>query len=503
MVISLADGEDNGGGSGWGHMILAKVAAKLNGSDYKCETVKFGGATIGVTAKFEKKKSHNVERSETRETSEPSFVRRLLHSRGKMGVAGSLIVGFLRNLSRRLQGRFLGLQVKITWATRFLKFSCKETDRFSLGYRKSFLLSQASWSFGFELQRLNIEKLDGNIVQMDKGSKQVGFKQLGPDVETRVHEVSSDDTAVAQRWLEDKQPEEKTNTNCLRSKQQCMISVVAKHLGVALIQQQNGLVDDINMTLFAKFLIHGSALETGLLDFSAFRFVNDNVAAGGYRQVKVLKFFDCTGSLQGFLGLINTRLNIEKLDGNIVQMDKGDREAEVFQVSSDDTAVAQRWLEDKQPEEKTNINCLRSKQQCMNSVVAKHLGVALIQQQNVSVDDINMTLFAKVLHGFEYEMEPLWDHTFEVEPQENVDQGVGLQEVQTQDFMDYQLACDRDQHLACKLCGYREDIACEVIFKWKVGLKNDMDARQMCMFSATVARNAMTTTTTITGSMHQ
>ncbi|GJU92810.1 hypothetical protein Tco_1317566, partial [Tanacetum coccineum] len=35
-----------------------------------------------------------------------------------------------------------------------------------------------------------------------------------------------------------------------------------------------------------------------------------------------------------------------------------DRKAEVFQVSNDDTAVAQRWLEDKQPEEKTNTDCL-------------------------------------------------------------------------------------------------------------------------------------------------
>ncbi|GKC50200.1 zinc finger, CCHC-type containing protein, partial [Tanacetum coccineum] len=44
------------------------------------------------------------------------------------------------------------------------------------------------------------------------GVKQVGFKQLGPGVET---EVSNDDAAVAQRRLEDKQPEEKTNTDCL------------------------------------------------------------------------------------------------------------------------------------------------------------------------------------------------------------------------------------------------------------------------------------------------
>nr|GFB61153.1 hypothetical protein [Tanacetum cinerariifolium] len=35
----------------------------------------------------------------------------------------------------------------------------------------------------------------------------------------------------------------------------------------------------------------------------------------------------------------------------------------------------------------------------------------------------------QVLHEFEFEVEPLGDHTFEVEPQENIDQGAGLQEV--------------------------------------------------------------------------
>ncbi|GJV05322.1 hypothetical protein Tco_1338891 [Tanacetum coccineum] len=81
--------------------------------------------------------------------------------------------------------------------------------------------------------RLNIEKLDGNIIQKHGGSKQVGFKQLGPGVETGVHgvhdekhvwfevelqgaqmnreaeifQVSNDDLEVAQRRLKDKQPE--------------------------------------------------------------------------------------------------------------------------------------------------------------------------------------------------------------------------------------------------------------------------------------------------------
>ncbi|GKB43314.1 hypothetical protein Tco_0888256 [Tanacetum coccineum] len=89
--------------------------------------------------------------------------------------------------------------------------------------------------------RLNIKKLDENIVQKHEGSKHVGFKQLGPGVETGLHgvhdekrvwfeveqqrdqkdreakvfQVSNDDTTVAQRRLEDKQPEEKTNMDCL------------------------------------------------------------------------------------------------------------------------------------------------------------------------------------------------------------------------------------------------------------------------------------------------
>ncbi|GJR44194.1 hypothetical protein Tco_1312297 [Tanacetum coccineum] len=47
-----------------------------------------------------------------------------------------------------------------------------------------------------------------------------------------------------------------------------------------------------------------------------------------------------------------------KDDGDGLYVRGRDREAEVFQVSNDDTAVAQRRLEDKQPEDKTNTDCL-------------------------------------------------------------------------------------------------------------------------------------------------
>ncbi|GJU95649.1 hypothetical protein Tco_1320405 [Tanacetum coccineum] len=93
--------------------------------------------------------------------------------------------------------------------------------------------------------RLNIEKLNGNIVQKHEGSKQVGFKQLGHCVKTRVYGVhvqkfvwfevelqgaqenreaeviqeSNDHVALAQRKLKVKQLKGKTNTDHLVNKQ--------------------------------------------------------------------------------------------------------------------------------------------------------------------------------------------------------------------------------------------------------------------------------------------
>ncbi|GJV05181.1 hypothetical protein Tco_1338750 [Tanacetum coccineum] len=163
---------------------------------------------------------------------------------------------------------------------------------------------------------------------------------------------------------------------------------------------------------------------------------------------------------------INTRLNITKLDGNIVQKHRsskqvgfkqlgpgvetgvhgvhdekrvwfevelqgaqGDRKAEVFQVSNDDTAVAQRRLEDKQPEEKTNMDCL--------SGLSKVLWA----------EDTTMSTY---LVNKE-------DLTFEVKPHGNVDHVLGSHEVQTQNLIYYHLARDREQYLAWELFGYRED----------------------------------------------
>ncbi|GJV40884.1 zinc finger, CCHC-type containing protein [Tanacetum coccineum] len=272
--------------------------------------------------------------------------------------------------------------------------------------------------------RLNIEKLDGNIVQKHGGSKQVGFKQLGPGVEIGVHgvhdekrvwfevelqgaqgdreaevfQVSNDDTAVAQRRLEDKQPEEKTNTDCLvkeqekeyqtgwkiktgnvldscnqRSTQQCMKSRVAKHLGVAGIQQQNGLVDETNMTLFAKvrcFLIQSGlskvfwAEDTTMSTYLVNR--SPSSAIGFKTPVDMLGFFGWLASIkQGML-------------------------------------------------EPVKVKCI---------FVGYRKGVV-------------GTVSVQVLQEVEFEVEPQEDHTFEVEPHGNVDQVSGSQEAGLKDDRD-------------------------------------------------------------------
>ncbi|GKF95435.1 hypothetical protein Tco_0288170, partial [Tanacetum coccineum] len=59
---------------------------------------------------------------------------------------------------------------------------------------------------------------------------------------------------------------------------------------------------------------------------------------------------------------------------------QGNREAEVFQVSNDDAEVAQKWLENKQLEEKTNTDCLVKEQEKV------HLGIKV--RANITVTEV-------------------------------------------------------------------------------------------------------------------
>ncbi|GJV77975.1 retrotransposon protein, putative, ty1-copia subclass [Tanacetum coccineum] len=142
------------------------------------------------------------------------------------------------------------------------------------------------------------------------------------DREAEVFQVSNDDTAVAQRRLEDKQPEEKTNTDCLVKEQEKV------HLGIKV--GANITVTGVPGQEGAE---GGPRFEVPALDEDAEYRLCLSVSPKDSMEYKMKNVF----------GL---RWNCR------------DREAEIFQVSNDDTTVAQRWLDDKQPEEKTNTDCL-------------------------------------------------------------------------------------------------------------------------------------------------
>ncbi|GJT53390.1 zinc finger, CCHC-type containing protein, partial [Tanacetum coccineum] len=217
------------------------------------------------------------------------------------------------------------------------------------------------------------------------------------------------------------------------------MSGVAKHLDVVVIQQQNGLVKEMNVTLLAKVrcFLNQSGLSKVFwaedTTMSTYLVTRSPSSATGFKSpIDMLGFFGWLASIkQGIL-------------------------------------------------EPVKVKCI-------------FLGYRKGVVGNKAL---------KVLQGDEFEVEPQNDHTFEVEPHGNVDHVVGSQEVQTQDLIYYQLARDREQHLACELFGYREDsneaafavaaveklyahesltfndtVACEVISKWKAGLKDDMDTR--------------------------
>ncbi|GJX41564.1 hypothetical protein Tco_0256554 [Tanacetum coccineum] len=127
--------------------------------------------------------------------------------------------------------------------------------------------------------------------------------------------VGNEEDELAQRRLEDKQPEEKTNTDCLVKEREKV------HLGIKV---------------GANITVTGVPGQEG--------------AEGGPRFEVPALDEDAEYRLC---------LSVSPKDSRkVITWSTRDRKAEVFQVSNDDTAVAQRWLEDKQPEEKTNTDCL-------------------------------------------------------------------------------------------------------------------------------------------------
>nr|GEY36223.1 glycine-rich RNA-binding protein 3, mitochondrial-like [Tanacetum cinerariifolium] len=202
-------------------------------------------------------------------------------------------------------------------------------------------------------------------------------------------------------------------------------SVVAKHLGVAGIQQQNRLVDETNVTLFAKvrcFLIQsGLSKVFWAEDTTRYTYLvnrSPSSAIGFKKPIDMLGFFSWLASIkQEMLEPVKVKCIFLRYHKSLV----GYKLRRLDDITSKVVHYRNMGFNESGKYKKTFIGS----------------GVG--------------TGSMHVLHGFEFEVEPLGDHTSEVEPHENVDQGAGLQEVQTQDLTDYQLARDREQHLACEL----------------------------------------------------
>nr|GEZ00230.1 zinc finger, CCHC-type [Tanacetum cinerariifolium] len=191
---------------------------------------------------------------------------------------------------------------------------------------------------------------------------------------------------------------------------------------------------------------------------------------GGYRHVKVLKFFDCLSLRQG----------VEDL--------------------------RELLHKDKQHEEKKNTDCLVKEQEKEYHPVYPRLFWAEDTTRNMGFNESGEykktfigsgvgTGSVQVLQGVEFKVEPQEDHKFKVEPYRNVDHVVDSHEVQTQDLIYYHPIRDREQYSAWELFSYREDfkvaavekiyahelltfkdtVAYDVISKWKARLKEDMD----------------------------
>ncbi|GKE50912.1 hypothetical protein Tco_1486068, partial [Tanacetum coccineum] len=193
-----------------------------------------------------------------------------------------------------------------------------------------------------------------------------------------------------------------------RSTQQYMKSEVAKHLGVAGIQQQNGLVNETNVTLFVKVTIISDWI------YDTYRYVGvfgwlASIKQGMLEPVKVKCIF--LGYRKGIVG--NKLWRFDDVTSKVVLY--------------------------------RNIGFNESGKY-KKTFIGSGVGTGSMP----------------VLQGVEFEVEPHEDHTFEVEPHGNVDHVV---------------VATMEKIYAHESLTFNDTVACEVIFKWKAGLKDDMDAR--------------------------
>ncbi|GJW85208.1 hypothetical protein Tco_0158353 [Tanacetum coccineum] len=99
----------------------------------------------------------------------------------------------------------------------------------------------------------------------------------------------------------------------------------------------------------------------------------------GYSWKRGLYCEDANGRIMVIKGVHGVQVDKRVLFEVELQGAQGNREAEVFQVSNDDAVVAQRRLEDKQLEEKTNTDCLVKEQEKVHLSIKVEANIMVIE----------------------------------------------------------------------------------------------------------------------------
>ncbi|GKF38147.1 zinc finger, CCHC-type containing protein [Tanacetum coccineum] len=208
-----------------------------------------------------------------------------------------------------------------------------------------------------------------------------------------------------------------------RSTQQCTKSEVAKHLGVVVIHQQNGLVKETNVTLLAKvrcFLIQSGLSKVFWVEdttMSTYLVTRSPSSAIGFKTpIDMLGFFFgwLVDIKQGMLEPVKVKCIFLGYRKGIL----GNKLWRLDDVTSKVVLYKNIGFNESEEYKKTFIS--------------SGVGTGSVQ----------------VLQGVKFKVEPQEDHTFKVEPHRNVDHVVASQEIQTQDLIYYHSARDTEQHSA-------------------------------------------------------
>ncbi|GJU69510.1 hypothetical protein Tco_1255769, partial [Tanacetum coccineum] len=248
---------------------------------------------------------------------------------------------------------------------------------------------------------------------------------------------------VAHRQLEDKQPEDKTNTDCLVKKQE-------KEYQTEWKIKTGNVLDSCNQRSTQQSMKSGVAKKFRCYRDTAAEWVDDTIMStylvnrspsstiGFKKPIDMWRFFCWLASIeQGMLESVKVKCIFLGYHKRIV----GNKLWRLDDVTSK-VMLYRNMGFNESGEYKTTF-------------IGSGVGTGSMQ----------------VLQGVEFEVEPPKDHTFEVEPHGNVDH------VAEDNNEAAFLVAEAKKIYEHESLTFNDTVACEVISKWKAELKEDMDIR--------------------------